>query len=56
MLGREARNFVKEVACQVELTTDDPFAHQYHVQCILAALQRRNAAALFGCMGVRGGG
>ena len=57
-VGREAHNFVKEVTCPVEfnLATDDPFAHQYLVQCILVSVQRGNVAALLGCMGVRGGG
>ena len=56
MLGREAHNFVKEVACPVELAIDDPFTHRYLVQCILVGVQRGNAAALLGCMGARGGG
>ena len=54
--GCQEGRCVAEVAGQVELATDYPFAHQYLVQCILAALQRGNAAALLGCMGARGGG
>ena len=53
-VGREAHNFVKEVTCPVELATDDPFAHQYLVQCILVSVQRGNVAALLGCMGGEG--
>ena len=56
VLGREARHFVKEVARRVKSVTDDPLAHQYLLQRISVAVQRGNAAALLGCMGVRDGG
>ena len=46
----------KEVARRMEIATDDHFTHQHLVQRISVAIQRGNAAAVLGSMGVMGEG
>ena len=53
VFGIEARHFFKEVARQMEIATDDHFTHQ---QRISVAIQKGNAAAVVGSMGVMGEG
>lgn len=56
MFGIEARHFFKEVARRMEKATDDHFTHQHLVQRISVAIQRGNAAAVLGSMGMMGKG
>ena len=53
VFGREARSFLKELGQHLNVSSGDPLAHQYLVQHILVALQRRNVAAVLGCAGLR---
>ena len=49
-LRDEARAFLKEVGRCIQLATEDNLPHHYLLQCISVAMQRRNAAAVLGCI------
>ena len=52
LFGIKACHFFKEVARRMEIATVDHFTHHHLVQCISVAIQRGNAAAVLGSMGV----
>ena len=53
VFGKEARSFLKELGQHLNVSSGDPLAHQYLVQHISVALQRRNVAAVLGCAALR---
>ena len=53
-LGHKARCFLKELAQCISLATEDNLAHHHLIQCLSVAVQRGNAAAVLGCIGVQG--
>ena len=52
VFGKEVCNFFREVAQRIKSATEELLAHQYLVQRISVAVQRGNAAAVLGCIGV----
>ena len=48
VFGPEARQFVKDLGCRIEDTTLEPLSIYYLKQRIAVAVQRGNAAAIFG--------
>ena len=53
VFGKEARSFLKELGQHLKVSSGDPLAHQYLVQCISVAVPRGNTAAVLGCAGLR---
>ena len=51
-MGHEARCFLKELSHRIYLATEDSQAHQHLIQRLPVAIQRGNAAAVLGCIGV----
>ena len=51
-MGYEARCFLKELSHRIYLATEDSQAHQHLIQHLSVAVQRGNAAAVLGCIGV----
>ena len=51
-MGHKARCFLKELARRISLATEDNQAHSHLMQRLSMAVQRRNAAAVLGCIGV----
>ena len=51
-MGHEARCFLKELSHRIYLATEDSQAHQNLIQRLSVAVQRGNAAAVLGCIGV----
>ena len=51
-MGHEARCFLKELSHRIYLATEDSQAHQHLIQRLSVAVQRGNAAAVLGCIGV----
>ena len=51
-MGHKARCFLKELARRISLATEDNQAHSHPIQHLSMAVQRGNAAAVLGCIGV----
>ena len=51
-MGHKARSFLKELARRIHLATEDNQAHHHLIQRLSVAVQRGNAAAVLGCIGV----
>ena len=51
-MGHEARCFLKELSHRIYLATEDSQAHQHLIQRLSVAVQRGDAVAVLGCIGV----
>ena len=51
-MGHKARCFLKKLARRISLATEDNQAHSHLMQRLSMAVQRGNAAAVLGCIGV----
>ena len=52
VLGHEARAFLRDLARRLTSAIDDQQSHQFLLQRVAVAIQRGNAAAVLGTMGV----
>ena len=51
-MGHKALSSIKELARHIHLATEDNQAHHHLIQRLSEAVQRVNAAAVLGCIGV----